>query len=334
MSINSSYSLLYLKVIVLISCGLSILLLLFLAKKFLGWISSNRDLVVLIYGIAILVLTVNIFFMFVYVTDNLNSREEIIRYTDSPVLRVTSADNSFNKIYIFSSIVSFILIWGATVFLLRYYSKRLGSVRYWIIMSAPLIYFLSQFQSIFINLFDSFRLQDPILFGIIFTIVFTMSKPIGGILFGVTFWIVSRRIGNFAIRDYLVVSGFGLTLLFAANQATSLIYAPYPPFGLVTTSLLGVSSYLFLVGIYSSAMSISRDTELRKFVQSVVDREIKLLGPIAFAEIERELITKVIPVVNRKAHNIQQETGVATSITDAEIKTYLEEVLTEFRNVR
>ena len=157
-----------------------------------------------------------------------------------------------------ASVLSFISMWVATVLLLRYYSKKLGTTKYWIIVSAPLFYFLTQFQVLFVDLFDSFRLLDPILFGIIYTLIFSLSKPIGGILFGIVFWIISKRVRQHAIKDYLIVSAFGVVLLFTSNQATDLIIAPYPPFGLVTASFIGLSSYMLLVGIYSSAMSISR----------------------------------------------------------------------------
>ncbi len=332
MIFTSSYSLLLLKLIALISCGLSIVILAFLAKKFFAWFRSSRDIVMISYAIAMVILTVNIFFMVVYVIDMLNSREDVTRYTQSPVINVTNASNIFNTIYFVSSIFSFVMVWVATVFLLRYYSKRIGSAKYWILVSVPLFYFLAQFQLIFFDLFESFRLSDPTLFAIIFTLLITMSKPLGGILFGVAFWVVSRRVGKHAIKDYLLVSGFGMMLLFASNQATTLIFAPYPPFGLVTTSLIGLSSYLLLVGIYSSAMSISRDTELRKFINTVTEREIKLLGNIGFAQVEQELITKIIPIAQLQALKMEQESGVKTSFTDSDLKDYLGKILTEIRN--
>ena len=332
MIFTSSYSLLFLKLIALISCGLSIVILAFLAKKFFVWFRSSRDIVMISYAIAMLILTVNILFMVVYVIDMLNSREDYTRYTQNPVINVTNASNVFNTTYFVSSIFSFIMVWVTTVFLLRYYSKRIGSAKYWILVSAPLFYFLAQFQLIFFDLFESFRLSDPTLFAITFTLLVTMSKPIGGVLFGVAFWVVSRRVGKHAIKDYLLVSGFGIMLLFASNQATTLIFAPYPPFGLVTTSLIGLSSYLLLVGIYSSAMSISRDTELRKFITTVTEREIKLLGNIGFAQVEQELVTKIIPLAQLQALKMEQESGVKTSFTDSDLKDYLEKILTEVRN--
>jgi hypothetical protein len=52
-----------------------------------------------------------------------------------------------------------------------------------------------------------------------------------------------------------------------------LINTPYPPFGIITTSLMGLSSYLVLVGIYSSAVSLSQDSELRRDIRDITIRE-------------------------------------------------------------
>lgn len=278
------------------------------------------------------VMSINIVFMVVVVLHGLEPQGDEIRPIRNPITAVINAENIFNFIYVVSSVLSFILIWVATVLLLRYYSKKFGRARYWIIVSAPLFYFLSQYQALFFNLFDSFRLSDPTSFGIIFTLIFTMSKPIGGILFGVSFWIVSRRVSKHVIKYYLIVSAYGLILLFASNQATSLIFAPYPPYGLVTASLLGLSSYLLLVGIYSSAMSISRDRELRKFISTVATKEIEWLDRIGSAQVEQELIKKVIPLVQHKAQTIEQETGIKSSLSDADIKQYLNDVIAEVKN--
>ncbi len=129
MIFTSSYSLLLLKIIVLISSGLSIVLLAFLSKKFFVWFRLSRDIVVISYAVAMLMLTINVFFMVVYVIDMLNSREDDARYTQSPVINVTNASNIFNTMYFIGSIFSFILVWVATVILLRYYSKRIGTAK-------------------------------------------------------------------------------------------------------------------------------------------------------------------------------------------------------------
>jgi hypothetical protein len=83
-------------------------------------------------------------------------------------------------------------------------------------------YFLSQFQPLFLDLFSAYRKSNPILFYVLYTVIFNLSKPIGAILFGVAFWITARDIHHKEVKGYLTISGYGL-LLFASNQATVLI---------------------------------------------------------------------------------------------------------------
>ncbi len=143
----------------------------------------------------------------------------------------------------------------ATVLLLRYYSKKIGkqNIGSWL---GTTILFFESISIIFIDLFASFRLSDPILFGIIFTMVFTMTKPIGGILFGVAFWIISRRVSQHGIKDYLIVSAYGIVLLFTSNQATDLIGCPISAIwtchGLIyRTIIIHVTNWhLFLSHVY------------------------------------------------------------------------------------
>ena len=334
MIFTSSYTLLFLKLVVLISCSLSIVLLGILAIKFFSWFRLKHDTIIIFYAIAMGILSVNIFFMIVTVMSGLTPQPADIQLIESPVSIVTNANNTFNLIYVITSVLSFVFVWVATVLLLRYYSKKIGTARYWIIVSAPLFYFLSQFQAIFIDLFESFRLSDPTLFGIVFTLIFGLSKPIGGILFGVAFWSVSRIVSKHTIKDYLMISAFGIVLLFTSNQATSLLLAPFPPFGLVTTSLLGLSSYMLLIGIYSSAISISSDTELRKFIRTIAVNESKLLDHIGYAQMHQELVKTIIPLIHSKAQEFEQETGIVTSFTDLDMKQYLDHVLTELKNLK
>ncbi len=71
----------------------------------------------------------------------------------------------------------------------------------------PLVYFLIQFQPLFLNLFLTFSQSEPIAFSIIYTLIFTMSKPTGGVLFGIGFWIITRRLPRtMIIRRYMIMS--------------------------------------------------------------------------------------------------------------------------------
>jgi hypothetical protein len=107
----------------------------------------------------------------------------------------------------------------------------------------------------------------PVLFTVIYTIMLTLSKPIGGIIFGLAFWSIARKLSqDSAVRSYLILSGYGILLMFVAEEAIYLATAAYPPFGLATISLMGLSAFLVFVGIYSTAISVAADTDLRKSI--------------------------------------------------------------------
>ncbi len=195
-----------------------------------------------------------------------------------------------------------------------------------------MVFFISQFMPYFVDLFSSFRQSEPIIFSLIYTVIFTLSKPVGGILFGIAFWIVARSLPRKSIvRNYFIISAFGIVLLFTSNQAMILVSFTYPPFGLVTISFLGISSYLLLVGIYSSAISVSQDIKLRKSIKNHALREVNLLDSIGPAQMQQEIEEKVISFTKKTRDLMVEETGIATSLSDEDIKKYLEEVLSEVR---
>jgi hypothetical protein len=126
--------------------------------------------------------------------------------------------NSFTYLYLTTSIVAFIATWFSTILLLRHYSKKIGRTRYWITVSIPLVFFLSQFQAEILKLFLPLRLSDPFLFGIVSTLIFNSTKTVGGILFGIAFWSVAKNITQREVREYMTISAYGMVLLFTSNQ--------------------------------------------------------------------------------------------------------------------
>jgi hypothetical protein len=106
---------------------------------------------------------------------------------------------------------------------------------------------------------------------------------LGGLLFGIAFWIVARSLTNDTIKGYTMISAFGMMLLFTANQPTGLVLVPYPPFGLVTTSLMRLASFLVSIGIYSAEASVSEDSVLRLSIRKIALGETRFLDVIGSA---------------------------------------------------
>jgi hypothetical protein len=109
----------------------------------------------------------------------------------------------------------------------------------------------------------SYLAIDPITVSIVIRAFLSLSKPIGGLVFAVAFWKISRIVSyEKNIKTYMIISGWGIFLIFGANQAAVQIVGPYPPFGLVTITVLNVAAYLMLVGIYNSAALVSTNNRV------------------------------------------------------------------------
>ena len=178
-------------------------------------------------------------------------------------------------------------------------------------------------------------MSDPVLFGIIYTLLFSISKPLGGVLFGIAFWIVAKNLKDSKVKGYLIISAYGITLLFASNQPNAVFLAPYPPFGLVTICFVGLASYLLYLGIYSSALSVSEDSRLRQTIRKVALKESQqFLDAIGSAEMEQEIQKKVLRFSKRTKALMEDETGISTSVDDEDIKRYLDDVLIEIKAMK
>jgi hypothetical protein len=329
MTITSSYFVVILSTAIEISYTLSIIILAFLAQQFFSWFKSDRNSVVLLYGLAAAALSINAGFTLLYVVDLFTNQPTAIQPHILHTSASPSSASTFNLAYVISSVLSFLVTWIATAFLLRHYSKRLGRTVYWIIVSVPLVYFLGQFQPLFLNLFSAYRLSDPVTFGIIYTLVFNLSKPLGGVMFGIAFWSVARGIHQGQVREYMIISAYGLVLLFTSNQGIILVNLDYPPLGLATISFVGLSSYLILVGIYSAAISIAQDVKLRQTIKKIAIKESRLLDSIGFAEVERQIVQNVLSTIKQNQENMKYETGIDTSLDENDVTNYLLEAIKE-----
>lgn len=331
MLFTASYSVLVLRTSIIISYGISFVLLAFLVKRFFSWFKSNQNRVVFVYGLAISAISISTIITIVYINIEFNNDPVFIRPVKSLTGALSSSGFMLSSSYAIASVLSFILTWIATVLLLRNYSRKLGRVKYWIIVSIPLAYFLGQFQPLFLYSFAELRLSDPVLFGIIYNLIFSLAKPAGGILFGIAFWIVARRITSKTVKGYMIISAYGMTLLFAANQPLSLLLVPYPPFGLPSICFMVVASYLVFLGIQSAAISVSEDSRLRQSIRRIALQEAQFLDVIGTAEVLRETERKVLEITKGIKHNMVEQRGISSSLDDNDMRNYLSEVLEEIK---
>ncbi len=334
----SYYSTSALSIIIILSYSLAFGMLGSLAFRFFSWFRSNKNFVILLYALASATLAVNAVSTLLYTTLSIEGRPQEVRpysslsteYSEDPLIFFLSNAS------IMSFTLSFILMWCATVLTMAHYAKRLGRTRYWITVSIPLIYYSTQFLLPLISAYPTLLEFGTISTTLLFTLIFTFSKPVGGILFGVAFWNISKKVRQSEeVRNYMKISAYGLVLLFTSNQAGLLINTPYPPFGIITTSVMGLSSFLVLIGIYSSAVSLSQDSKLRQSIRDITIREsYKFLDSIGAAQMEQQIRKKIVAATKATQSDMVQDTGISSSLSEDDISQYILEVIKEVQKVR
>jgi hypothetical protein len=229
-----------------------------------------------------------------------------------------------------ADIASFLLKWVATALLLYHYSKKMGSTKYWILISLPLVYFAGTYL-------DDYHIYEPHteteeLYWDLYT---SLNSTAGGILFFIGFVVAARHFHeNLAIKDYMIICGLGFLLFFSAGQST-LANTLYPPFGLATMSLYGLSTYMILLGLYSSAISVSEDIELRKSIKKSTLRESKFLDSMGTAHMERELMKRMVLKAREEQKELVQESGgVTSSLNEEDIINIVKEVEEDVKEKR
>ena len=175
--------------------------------------------------------------------------------------------------------------WMLTVSLLKGYTNRIG--KNWLVVSIPLAY------QIFVVIVSNPNLvTDPDLIEILYSpqiqFLVAINGQISGLFFAVTLWTFARKTGQKSMKNFFVISSLGIISLFSSIQPGSPFYEAYPPFGLVTLSFLGLSSYMLLVGMVGSAAYVARDNVVRHEMYNSLEADSHVLK-MGSAEMQREL---------------------------------------------
>jgi len=320
--------------IVLASYGIAAILIAKTAFLFFSWFRQSHNPLIFMYFISMLLIFFTLFVTNLIVNIYLNERPEKIGEFVGGSIDITGGKYSFlNPVYKFSSVVSFFSIWLTTSLLMYSTKDRLiKQVRYWIIPIILLSYFLTSYlaQEIYRPIIFPLIQYNPILLSIVLIMVFALVKPIGGIMFGVAFWRISNKV-NFekTLKGFMIISGYGFLLLFSSNQASSLVLAPYPPFGVATVTILIGSSYLIMVSIYTSATLVSINANVRNSIHQIA-KESKLLNDIGMAEMEKE-ITNIVTKISRQTQIQEDFAKTSFNIDEEDLKNYIIEVAEELK---
>jgi hypothetical protein len=325
--LTENYSTISSLLVTMLSYNLSIILMGIFTVIFLSWYAYNRtSVLVLLYGlsfatvviasVALMVVWIHVFFEQMPPKTGLKSDVFYLSAEEGSNWKILS------KIYQYSDIASFFLKWGGTALILYHYSHKIGKIKYWFLLSLPVAYF----STLMIYHFHIYEPHDE-LESLIFFGVGSLNSTFGGILFYLAFRLTSKDFSNQVFKDYLLMAGFGFMLFFSATQA-NVITTVYPPFGFATISSYGLGSYLILLGLYLSALSVSQDEQLRNMIKRSTLSESKFLHSIGTSagERKREIVSTVLDKAKRHQETIVKDIGIGTSLTEDDIKNYVEEV--------
>jgi hypothetical protein len=323
-----------------LSYGLAILLMSILAYQFLTWFKVNKSLVVLLYGLAAAAFIVNGVDTIVYY-DAILLGKPLMTSPQSQVIFQTgftpgTAMSVVNIVQTYSLNGYFLLMWGGTILLLRHNIKRVGRVKFWILVSFPVVFFLSYEVSYYQTFYPSSPVTTAISSNLMLPIwLDTYAITVSGVLFGIGFRSVSRSVSQHShVRDYMIFTAYGFILFLTSANAT-VLQAAYPPFGLASVSLVGLASFLILTGLYNSAISIAHDVEIRKSIRSsTLQQSSKILDSMGTAQMIREIEQKVMQVSKDTASRLAEQSGVEPSLSDEEMRSYLDYVVEEIVKVK
>jgi hypothetical protein len=335
MIVSHVYYTLVLILILTASNVLNIAIMCLLARQLFSYYKWERNPVIFSYGLAssIIALTgiVTILFMDAILLNkpNVITSDLLVAF---PSFESGTVMQSLNYAYYIFAVLSFISVWSCTFLLLQQYTKAKIRTKRNKILTAivliPLVFYLCQIIIFYMNteLFQSESTSVTFYYRLIFGI----SSTIGGILFGIPYFVMSRSLQDRSqgIKIYLRTSALGFILFFVSGSAT-IYQTAYPPFGLITVSLIGSSSYLIFLGVYTLAISLSEDSKLRGYIRSSIT-EIKFLPDMGTAHIEDHVQGKI----SKFKDKMTEDTGIDSSLSTEESKRYLEEVLEEIKSIR
>ena len=313
------------------SYGTAATFILSLSMMFFSWLKSNRNLIVFLYFMSMLMIGFNLIMTAAFTSVKLNDMPDRIGEYVGSSGDITLAKHLFlaNVSRIFS-FISFFCIWITTTILMKnYIEKSTNAIVYWILLSIPLVYFFITYfyQYTLSKILISYLAIDPVTVSIMLGAFLALSKPIGGLLFGVAFWKISRIVSyDRTIRTYMIISGFGIFLIFAANQAATQVVSPYPPFGLSSITVLNIGAFLMLLGIYNSATLVSVNHNLRKLIRKQALKS-NLLDLIGQAEMEKEIRKTVKEIYQDK--NTLKRHKEDIQLDEKELEKYIDSVIKE-----
>jgi hypothetical protein len=163
------------------------------------------------------------------------------------------------------------------------------------------MYFLLPFETYFADFFGGMLSEAPVIFSIIYILLFSATKQVGGVLFSIVFLTAATKIKQQNLQNSLRIAAIGIAVVFSSIEINSLLYATYPPYGVLTIMLMPLGSYSLFIGLFASARLVSQDKKLRKEFFQTAEKQLALLKTIGKVQMEKELEKNLKSILNRSS---------------------------------
>src|SRR5215831_8024631 len=185
MVLLNEYSLILLKLQTYVSHVSAMVFLSLLVFLFAKWFTSKKTFPIILYTISLSLVSLNLLMSLLYLHTYLSAAELPIVEPFSIHSYVTNFSGvsnnlanaligeSLSMIFDVLSLSSFILMWIATAILLSQYRYKMGRIKYFSLMSIPLLYYIFPFQNYFGDAFLSMIESSPVSFSIIYILSFS-----------------------------------------------------------------------------------------------------------------------------------------------------------------
>ncbi|MGC2573291.1 MAG: hypothetical protein WA364_17390 [Candidatus Nitrosopolaris sp.] len=171
--------------------------------------------------------------------------------------------------------------------------------------------------------------SSPVFFSILYVLIFSATKQVGALLFGLSFWTASSLVHDERIRQSLLITSLGIVILYGSINIASLQYHVFPPYGLVTEAFIPIGAYLLFVGIFISTRDISRDAEVRKELYRSASSQLTLLKTIGVSQMEKELEEETKSLEKHFRLSEREEDYLHERLEEQNVKQILHDVLNE-----
>jgi hypothetical protein len=282
-----------------------------LSYNFYRWYLKGKNNFTLLYGILFSLYCITLILALIYLLSGLETHPSNIHYTSPRELRGGTFSinivfqNHVALVYDIFFIMSFLLGWLLTIYMLKQYSRRIGKYKFWILVSLPLFFYLIRYEGLILNYFNLNDLINLPLLGIIYPSIeaaiytgfINSNIQAIGIFFGFSFVPILLKLKNSQLQNYMIITIIGMMILFASRDFHSIFLNSIPPNGVITISFMPIGAFMLFTGIISFLKLAARDKEFYRDLIIRIESDISLIKNIVLTEKETKISNKIKPLI-------------------------------------